>query len=733
MTSTLQSNRLRQPLSSIRLLFLGIVLSTAHLAAQVLPAERRELVDRVLNDLTGRPELPSSYYEHFEISPDGKWVAFTQQRGSGEQDASPPGDVRVLPGGVPVTLLRGDILIAPLEAPGPVRDITQGRATRASSWHASWSPDSQSLAFFTGTADGVRLRICQSVTGHPQCSSVSSLIVKSSLFARDYPRWLPDGKRILIPLVPEIERELRPGIEDNPLYSIPEHYRNYLDPDSEATVDVVRSGTDVLGETLTQMYRVDLGIYDVNSRRLERVTEERNIHYWEVCPDGQKLALKEFVRTLPGSQSRRYSLHVVDLRTGASRQLLEESHHSIQWSGDSQNLLDLTDEGLVAVDVAGQRMQKIELPQGEKPFPPDDMPDATIGFFLWSLSGDEILVRGKSGWWSVPREGGEAHPVFRELDTPPHLVRLGSSGVAAELPGGNRILEGQGGSGETVWLSTGASGGPARIGERGFRVSSSYHAWSSGSSFRVVFGSAAGGTTDLWFGNMVEGEFRRITELADGIVPLSSHRVRQIEYRGGGGELLKGALLLPPNLIDGQAYPTVCLVYAGSVLVDAERAFSNGFNPVGSLPRMLAEMGYVVLRPSIPLTPTGQKSSPAEEIPAPVLAALDRAIEMGIADPERIGVLGQSYGGYTTQVLITRTTRFKAAVSMAGLSNLISHYGDFDARRRHRAGKSTAPNWAEQGQGRMGVPIWDDPWNYVENSPVFRLEKVETPLTPDPR
>ncbi len=227
---------------------------------------------------------------------------------------------------------------------------------------------------------------------------------------------------------------------------------------------------------------------------------------------------------------------------------------------------------------------------------------------------------------------------------------------------------------------------------------------------------------------MVEGEFRRITALADGIVPLSSHRVRQIEYRGGGGKLLKGALLLPPNLIDGQAYPTVCLVYAGSVLVDAERAFSNGFNPVGSLPRMLADMGYVVLRPSIPLTPTGQKSSPAEEIPAPVLAALDRAIEMGIADPERIGVLGQSYGGYTTQVLITRTTRFKAAVSMAGLSNLISHYGDFDARRRHRAGKSTAPNWAEQGQVRMGVPIWDDPWNYVENSPVFRLEKVETPL-----
>ena len=90
MTSTLQSNRLRQPLSSIRLLFLGIVLSTAHLAAQVLPAERRELVDRVLNDLTGRPELPSSYYEHFEISPDGKWVAFTQQRGSGEQDAFLP-------------------------------------------------------------------------------------------------------------------------------------------------------------------------------------------------------------------------------------------------------------------------------------------------------------------------------------------------------------------------------------------------------------------------------------------------------------------------------------------------------------------------------------------------------------------------------------------------------------------------------------------------------------------
>jgi dipeptidyl aminopeptidase/acylaminoacyl peptidase len=79
--------------------------------------------------------------------------------------------------------------------------------------------------------------------------------------------------------------------------------------------------------------------------------------------------------------------------------------------------------------------------------------------------------------------------------------------------------------------------------------------------------------------------------------------------------------------------------------------------------------------------------------------------------------------------LITQTKRFKAAVGLAGLSDLISNYGIFDARSRYSfGGSSFFSSWSEGGQGRMGVPIWEDRLQWIENSPIFYLNKVTTPL-----
>ena len=80
-------------------------------------------------------------------------------------------------------------------------------------------------------------------------------------------------------------------------------------------------------------------------------------------------------------------------------------------------------------------------------------------------------------------------------------------------------------------------------------------------------------------------------------------------------------------------------------------------------------------------------------------------------------------------VLITQTTRFKSAVALAGLSDLISNYSVFDARMRYSIGGSSSfSSWAEEGQGRMGVPPWDDRLQWIENSPIYYLNRVETPL-----
>ena len=112
-----------------------------------------------------------------------------------------------------------------------------------------------------------------------------------------------------------------------------------------------------------------------------------------------------------------------------------------------------------------------------------------------------------------------------------------------------------------------------------------------------------------------------------------------------------------------------------------------------------------------------------QDLAKTVLPGVDRAVEMGIADPERLGVMGHSYGGYCTLGLIAQTTRFKAAVASGGTGNLISAYG---AMRRD--GSTYSLPWAETGQGRMGGTPWEMRDRYIENSPAFYLDRIQTPL-----
>jgi dipeptidyl aminopeptidase/acylaminoacyl peptidase len=137
----------------------------------------------------------------------------------------------------------------------------------------------------------------------------------------------------------------------------------------------------------------------------------------------------------------------------------------------------------------------------------------------------------------------------------------------------------------------------------------------------------------------------------------------------------------------------------------------------------------------MPLGRIGTAGDPMLALAGGVLPAIDKAIELGIADGERLFVAGHSYGGYSTYGLVTQTNRFKAAVSMAGPSNLLSEYGVFDVNRRygddahlpHREG-AWLPAWAESGQGGMGGPPWKDVARYLRNSPLFSVDRVQTPV-----
>ena len=110
--------------------------------------------------------------------------------------------------------------------------------------------------------------------------------------------------------------------------------------------------------------------------------------------------------------------------------------------------------------------------------------------------------------------------------------------------------------------------------------------------------------------------------------------------------------------------------------------------------------------------------TPMLDLAKTVLPGVNRAIELGIADPARLGIMGQSYGCVSTLMRIVQTTRFKAAECSSGFSSIIGIAGVI----------GFGATWADSGRGKMGATVWERRDRYIENSPYFYLDRVTTPL-----
>jgi dipeptidyl aminopeptidase/acylaminoacyl peptidase len=200
---------------------------------------------------------------------------------------------------------------------------------------------------------------------------------------------------------------------------------------------------------------------------------------------------------------------------------------------------------------------------------------------------------------------------------------------------------------------------------------------------------------------------RRLSEINPWIAAKALPKSELVAYRDADGKPLYGVLRYPVDYQKGQKYPTVFEIY--------ETFFDNGFN---SRAAFLANHGYAVFHPSVNLV----IGRPGEAWVKGVTSAANRLIDMGIADPDRLGVHGTSYGGYATALLITQTDRFKAAINISGKVNMVSFYTDsprLGVRNTH------AP---EKSQDRIGGTLWEYPERYLEHSAVLHADRVKTPL-----
>jgi dipeptidyl aminopeptidase/acylaminoacyl peptidase len=129
--------------------------------------------------------------------------------------------------------------------------------------------------------------------------------------------------------------------------------------------------------------------------------------------------------------------------------------------------------------------------------------------------------------------------------------------------------------------------------------------------------------------------------------------------------------------------------------------------------------GYLVFVPDI----VYKIGFPGESAHNCIMPGVTQLISQGFVDEKNIGIQGHSWGGYQTAYLITRTNLFKAAEAGAPVANMISAYGGI----RWESGLSRMFQY-EKSQTRLGGSLWEKPMLYIENSPIFFADKIQTPL-----
>lgn len=205
---------------------------------------------------------------------------------------------------------------------------------------------------------------------------------------------------------------------------------------------------------------------------------------------------------------------------------------------------------------------------------------------------------------------------------------------------------------------------------------------------------------------------------------IPSHMIFETYIPFYKGELkkVKTSVLLPQGRNPEDIHPGIVLIYPGSNASNFSRKFLGG--DMISVPNFIfLNRGYALIFPDIVLRPEGEAGEPLQEIVDAILPQIYHAANLGYADIHRLGIAGQSFGGYGVGAVISKSNLFRAAVAIAGVYDLVGNYGSFD-----EFDTFSNVHWMEHGQGRMGTHPWDHSTRYLINSPYYYADKIHTPL-----
>lgn len=439
-----------------------------------------------------------------------------------------------------------------------------------------------------------------------------------------------------------------------------------------------------------------------------------------VAPDGKHVALIEQARPLqPSAQSTvredegffARTLLLVEIRSGYSWSPCAECNvrGDPRWGDAGRAIAFLSDEAnglapLVAkVDV--QSIRRVARTEGEHgatcPLSPDEgVPVAARS----SLAADGLTPQWQAPIHCPTPQGNDAL-VWNSVP-----MVTGEAGLSARLDGlGFVRVPGLGRDDvaevAAIWLGSRAPASLLRLRAR------------SGET-RLLLADRAG-VHDLMTLN------RHMRDVEPGIM-------RPLDHRAADGTPVTSWLVLPPGHRTGPALPLVVIPYPGQIFTHAPPADQqvSGERPYANA-QLLAAAGFAVLLPSLPMP--SQLPDTGFSFAEAIAPALGAALGSGCCDAARVALWGHSYGGYAAAMAGSEGRNdYRAIIASAALYDLAGTVGTFGPSMRIAPEQgvwiASAYAWAEAGQGRMGSAPWDAPMRYVANSPVYRADRIRTPM-----
>jgi len=239
---------------------------------------------------------------------------------------------------------------------------------------------------------------------------------------------------------------------------------------------------------------------------------------------------------------------------------------------------------------------------------------------------------------------------------------------------------------------------------------------SSGTTFAFVR-QTPNTPADAYVASVADFNPVQVTRVNEGLQIPALGRTEVITWKSKDGKDIEGLLTYPVGYQNGQRVPLILNVHGGPAGVFQQTFIGGrGVYPLATF----ASRGFAILRPN----PRGSSGYGAEFRRANIkdwgfgdyqdlMTGVDKVIEMGVADPERLGVMGWSYGGFMTSWIVTQTQRFKAASAGAPVTNLMSFNGTADI-------PAFIPDY-------FGGQFWEVMDLYQKHSPMFNVKNVSTP------